>query len=173
MIGTTPTYDAPTLTAKGTGEVVLLGGFEERLGGSELLAQLGGADRFPDLPADPKARIEAITAVAGLESTGAVHDVSDGGLLVTLAEMVHEDGGLDVTVPTAYSLFSEAPGRVVVETTDRDALETAVGDSLEVVELGEALTEGELSVTVEEADKTVSYDFETLVEFRSTLEALG
>ncbi|MEF8771752.1 phosphoribosylformylglycinamidine synthase subunit PurL [Halodesulfurarchaeum sp.] len=173
MIGTAPSFDAPTLAAKGAGELVLLGGFEERLGGSELLAQIGGADRFPELPENPKARIEAIKTVAGLDSTVAVHDVSDGGLIVTLAEMVHEAGGVEVNVPNAKTLFSEAPGRIVVETTDRDALESAVGETLEVLDIGSATARAKLDVTVDAAEETVSYDTATLAEFRSTLEALG
>ncbi|MFP4529660.1 MAG: phosphoribosylformylglycinamidine synthase subunit PurL [Halodesulfurarchaeum sp.] len=173
MIGTTPDYEAPTLESKGEGELVLLGGFAERLGGSELLAQLGGADRFPDLPADPKARIEAIRAVARLDSTIAVHDVSDGGLLVTLAEMVHEDGGIEASVPTVKTLFSEAPGRVVVETTDPAAVTAAVDSAVSVESIGTATTAGDLSLWVEERADSLEYDAETLQEFRSTLEALG
>ncbi len=173
MIGTTPDYEAPTLTSKGEGEIVLLGEFDERLGGSELLSQIGGADRFPELPDEPSARIEAITAVAGLDSTLAVHDVSDGGLLVTLAEMVHQEGGIDVSVPNVLALFSEAPGRVVVETTDREALEAAVGEEMSVIGLGRTSEAGELSVTVESEDETLAYDADTLREFRSTLESLG
>mgnify|MGYP000149628950 CR=1 FL=1 len=139
------------------------------------LSQSKGSNRTQwDLPPEiAAARIEAIRTVANLESTRAVHDVSDGGLLVTLAEMVNDDGGIEATVPTASALFSEAPGRVVVETTDRAALEAAVGSAIGVEDLGTATAVGELTVTVEAAAEEIEYDAETIREFRSTLEALG
>ncbi|MFB6110860.1 MAG: phosphoribosylformylglycinamidine synthase subunit PurL, partial [Halodesulfurarchaeum sp.] len=83
MIGTTPDLESPTLSLDGAGDLVLLGEFTERLGGSALLAERGGADRFPPLPENPRERVSAITDVAALESTRSVHDVSDGGLAVT------------------------------------------------------------------------------------------
>ncbi|AOW80477.1 phosphoribosylformylglycinamidine synthase II [Halodesulfurarchaeum formicicum] len=173
MIGTTPDFDAPTLAVEGEGELVLLGAFTEQLGGAELLSQLGGADRFPELPENPSEVIEAIIEAASLERTTAVHDVSDGGLAVTLAEMAHEAGGVDATVPSAAALFSEAPGRVVVETTDREGLVDAVGDRIPVQSLGTTTTAGGLSVTVADEAETINYDAAQITEFRSTLETLG
>ncbi len=172
MIGKMPTYDAPTMAVKGEGELLLLGEFRTRLGGSELLAQLGGADRFPELPSAPQTRVDAIRNATTLESTVAAHDVSDGGLLVTLAEMIHDDGGAEVTVPSKAALFSEAPGRVVVETNDREALEAALEDRIEVQPLGEPTADGSLRIEVEEREERCTYETDEIEEFRSTLEAL-
>ncbi len=172
MIGKMPTYDAPTMAVKGEGELLLLGDFRTRLGGSELLAQLGGADRFPELPSAPQTRVDAIRNATTLESTVAAHDVSDGGLLVTLAEMIHDDGGAEVTVPSKAALFSEAPGRVVVETNDREALEAALEDRIEVQPLGEPTADGSLRIEVEEREERCTYETDEIEEFRSTLEAL-
>lgn len=172
MIGTMPSFDAPTMAAKGEGELVLLGGFQRRLGGSELLAQLGGTDRFPELPSAPQNRVDAIRNATTLESTVATHDVSDGGLLVTLAEMVHEEAGAEITVPSAAALFSEAPGRVVIETTDQAALVAALDDRIEVQSLGATTAEGVLSIGVEDGAQRLNYPAERIEAFRSTLEAL-
>ncbi|MFB6114628.1 MAG: AIR synthase-related protein, partial [Halodesulfurarchaeum sp.] len=106
-----------------------------------------------------------------LESTRSVHDVSDGGLAVTLAEMVRAEAGVDVSVPSAAALFSETPGRVVVETTDREALETVVGDAMPVQDLGVATADGTLTVTAD--GQTITEGAAAIAERRSTLETLG
>jgi phosphoribosylformylglycinamidine synthase len=148
MLGTRDDYEAPGLALQGDADLVLVGGHDTALGGSELLAQFGGRDAFPALPDDPAALVDAITTVANQDSTLATHDVSDGGLAVTLAEMVTPDAGATVTVPDGRSLFSEAPGRVVVETTDVSAVTTALDGVADVVTLGESEPSGALSVSV-------------------------
>jgi len=173
MLGTSPELIAPSKDVNGTGELVLLGDFTERLGGSTLLAAIGGEDHFPRLPSEPADRIESIAAVARLDSSVAVHDVSDGGLLVTLAEMVCDGAGIEAAVPSTQALFSEAPGRVVVETTDRSALEEIVGNSMPVRSLGSATNRSGLSVTIDETGHSIEYENEELQALQSTLEELG
>ncbi len=175
VVGTKSGYDAPPLSVSPEGTLVLvgdlaLGADEFRLGGSEYLAQFEGSDRFPDLPADPAALIEAIAAVANDETTHAVHDVSHGGLAVSLAEMVTAEAGLDVSVSTADpvgALFHEQPGRVLVQTDDPDRVRDLVGDAGPVYELGTATDDGTLSIDVGE---TITTDAATIGEHRKTIE---
>ncbi|MEF8801325.1 MAG: phosphoribosylformylglycinamidine synthase subunit PurL [Halolamina sp.] len=170
----------PPATVTGAGELLLVepaahvagsanaSDDPDALGGSLLLSQVGGSDLFPGLPAEPEALVEALTHVADLRSTRATHDVSDGGLAVTLAEMVTADAGVAAAVESVASLFSEAPGRVVVETTDAAAVRDAVGNAAAVASLGEATEDGTLSLTV--GDESLRYEAETVSELRATLE---
>jgi len=148
MLGTLDDYDAPSCALQGDADLVLIGGHVGELGGSELLAQFGGSDAFPGLSADPRTLVDAIRDVANQPTTLATHDVSDGGLAVTLAEMITSDTGATVAVPDAASLFSEAPGRLVVETTDVAAVEATLEDIAPVVQIGDSEPSGALSVTV-------------------------
>ncbi|MUV60348.1 phosphoribosylformylglycinamidine synthase subunit PurL [Halobacterium sp. CBA1126] len=163
MLGVRQGYDAPGMAAAGDGDLVLVGGNDETLGGSEYLAQFDGSAPFPEVD---EAGVAAVRTAAGHDATLAVHDVSDGGLAVTLAEMVGEDAGVDAEVPSVAALFSEAPGRAVVETTDPEALRDAV--DAPVVDLGAATADGALSVVV--AGESVEYDFEDVVDARRVLE---
>ncbi|WP_353633656.1 phosphoribosylformylglycinamidine synthase subunit PurL [Halobacterium sp. NMX12-1] len=163
MLGVRRGYDAPGMAAVGDGDLVLVGGHDETLGGSEYLAQFDGSAPFPDVADDG---VAAVRAAATHDVTLAVHDVSDGGLAVTLAEMVGEDAGVAVDVPSVGALFSEAPGRAVVETTDATALRDAV--DAPVVDLGGATGDGALSVAV--AGEVVDYGFEEIVDARRVLE---
>ncbi len=107
------------------GETVLvwidLGGGRRRLGGSAL-AQVYGqlGDDAPDLD-DPAHLAAFFDLVQGLRRDGtllAYHDVADGGLFVTLAEMAFAAHcGLDVVVPgeddALGTLFAEELGAVL------------------------------------------------------------
>ena len=170
VVGSKDGYDAPGTELTGGGTVLLVGGRSGTLGGSQYLASRGGTDRFPTLPEDPGAVIEAIATVANRPTTTAVHDVSHGGLGVALAEMVTDDAGLDATLDggslPVEQLFSEQPGRAVVETTDPDAVHTAAGD-LPVTELGESDGSGQLSLTVGET--TLEYASDEITALRSQI----
>jgi phosphoribosylformylglycinamidine (FGAM) synthase-like enzyme len=152
MIGVREGYDAPPLTVAGEGTLLEVGARGDGLGGSTYLASMGGTDRFPDLPADPAAAVDAVRAVANLDSTLATHDVSHGGLAVTLAEMVGS-AGISATVESTAALFDETPGRIVVETTDPEAVRAAAGD-VPVRDLGAATANDELMLSVGEARLT-------------------
>ena len=162
MLGVREGYDAPDCAATGDGDLVLVGGHDDALGGSEYLAQFGGSDAFPDVDA---AGVAAVRAAAAHDATLAVHDVSDGGLAVTLAEMVEEGAGVDASAPSLEALFSEAAGRAVVETRDAAALRDELDAA--VVELGTATESGSLQISV--GDDSVSYDHSELVEARDVL----
>jgi phosphoribosylformylglycinamidine synthase len=169
MIGTKEGYDAPPLTVEGGGTLLLVGGFDDRLGGSEYLATAGGTDRFPELPPDPGRLVEAIATVANLGSTTAAHDVSDGGLAVTLAEMVGKSAGIQAEVPSKAALFSEAPGRVVVETDDPDDVRQVLEDVAEVDTLGTTDDVGRLAIDLTEPGTELSYSAEALAALRETI----
>ncbi|SEV94888.1 phosphoribosylformylglycinamidine synthase subunit PurL [Halobacterium jilantaiense] len=163
LLGHREGYDTPGTALDGAGDLVLVGGHADALGGSVLLQELGGSDQFPDVDAST---VDAVRAAATHEDTLAVHDVSDGGLAVTLAEMVTEDAGVDVAVPDLPALFSECPGRAVVETTDPEALRVAV--DAPVVDLGAATDDGTLSVSA--GEETVTRDADAIRGTRAVLD---
>ena len=83
------------------------------------------------LPLDLVRERKAGDLIRSLIGTGAVaacHDISDGGLLVTVAEMAMASGklGADVAVPNGKTVhgwcFGEDQGRYVVETSDPDSV---------------------------------------------------
>jgi len=148
MVGTKAGYDAPTAALDGDGELLLVGAGDDALGGSELLAQAGGTDRFPTLPENPAEVVATLAAVADADATLSVHDVSNGGLAVTLAELITAEAGADVAADDAASLFSETPGRAVVETTDPEGVAAAFDGVAPVERLGTATDDGRLSLDV-------------------------
>jgi phosphoribosylformylglycinamidine synthase II len=158
LVGTKDGYDAPPMALAGEGDLLLVGDLalagetEARLGGSELLAQFGGSDRFPVLPENPRELVEAIATVADFDSTLSTHDVSHGGLAVSLAEMIHADAGTEVTLDDDAGvpelLFHEQPGRVVVETADPDAVRDAFDGIAPVTRIGTVDGSGTLRVSV-------------------------
>ena len=178
MVGTTPTLDVPPMAAAEAGEVLLVGettpgSSTERLGGSEYLAQFGGSDRFPSLPAEPAERVETIRRIARLPSTLATHDVSHGGLAVSLAEMVTDRVGLsidfDVDDPNAATraLFAETPGRVLLQTVDPTAVSDALDDRATVTRLGTPTNDGVLSIDV--AGRHLRYSAAEITDRRSII----
>ncbi|TKX80494.1 phosphoribosylformylglycinamidine synthase subunit PurL [Halorubrum sp. SD626R] len=175
LIGTKRGYDAPPAALDadraGDSELLLIGASGDALGGSEYLAQAGGSDRFPELPdADDIGLSDiaaSLAAVARHESTLATHDVSDGGLAVALAELVTDAAGADVTLPDRVAAFDETPGRLVVQTTDPEAVAEAAGD-LPVLRLGDVTTDGTLSLSV--GDESTALDADAIRELRGVIE---
>jgi phosphoribosylformylglycinamidine synthase len=190
MLGTKAGYEAPPAVLSGEGELLLVGGMEEgaldtddadasdadastddsphALGGSVYLSQVGGSDQFPTLPADPAPFVGVLAEVADAESTLATHDVSHGGLAVTLAEMVG-DAGASVSVADERDLFSEAPGRAVIETTDPEAVREAFAGVAPVRSLGTADASGALTIRVGEPDVELSVESEEVTDLRATI----
>ena len=148
MVGTKAGYDAPTAALDGEGTLLLVGAGSDALGGSELLAQGGGSDRFPTLPENASDVVATLATVADADATLSVHDVSNGGLAVTLAELITTEAGADVAVDDLVALFEETPGRAVVETTDPEGVEEAFEGVGPVTRLGAATGDGELSLDV-------------------------
>jgi len=170
LVGTRTGLDAPPagldVDAAATSTLLLVGAAGDGLGGSAYLAAAGGTDRFPTLPAAPAEVVASLSAVARHESTRATHDVSDGGLAVALAELVSDTAGADVTVTDRVAAFEETPGRLVVQTTDPDAIEAVAGDC-PVTRLGTVTTDGTLSLTV--GEESVSLTAEQIRTHRDVL----
>ncbi|MGO9028958.1 MAG: phosphoribosylformylglycinamidine synthase subunit PurL [Acidimicrobiales bacterium] len=110
------------------------------LGGSRWARQLRGHRNGTLPPLDLAGHARLLSLVTALVAEGAaggeglvagVHDVSGGGLGVTLAELaVHAGTGLQVAgVADHHELFSESPSRVVVCTTDVAALVSRAADA--------------------------------------------
>ncbi|ERG96727.1 phosphoribosylformylglycinamidine synthase subunit PurL [Haloquadratum walsbyi] len=175
LVGTTPTLNAPPAALTGDETLLLVGHQSNNLGGSELLAQTDETDPFPVLPSNPATVIDALTRVANHQSTLATHDVSTGGLAVTLAELITPDAGARVTVPNKASLFTETPGRAVIETTDPDAVREIFEDVAPVISLGDTTTDGILTIDIDQESTVsespaVTTDAATVVEQRRTLQ---
>ncbi|KDE60044.1 phosphoribosylformylglycinamidine synthase [Halostagnicola sp. A56] len=176
VVGTKAGYDAPPLEAAPEGELLLVGDLamasdSYRLGGSEYLAQFSGSDRFPALPESPAAFVDALAEIADDETTRAVHDVSHGGLAVSLAEMASTEVGLEVALPgedPIGALFHEQPGRALVQTTDPDGLRAAVPDETPVVSIGTPTDDG--VVRIETGEQTLEVGAESVRELRNTIE---
>ncbi|WP_435335682.1 phosphoribosylformylglycinamidine synthase subunit PurL [Haloarchaeobius sp. TZWWS8] len=177
MVGVKDGYDAPPLAAESEGELLLVGDralageTETRLGGSELLARVGGSDRFPELPENAAEFVATLAEVADSDHVLASHDVSHGGLAVALAEMVSEDAGLSVTLDAADpvgALFHEQPGRVLLQTTDPDAVRQAFDGVAAVETIGDGTETGNLELSV--GDGGLTYDAAAIAELRSVIE---
>ncbi len=109
-----------TIAFKSEGDVVwLLGGDGSHLGQSLWLRELHGREEGLPPPVDLEAERKAGEEVRALIRAGAVksvHDISDGGLLIALAEMALAGGigaQLDSELSTAEA-FGEDQGRYVI-----------------------------------------------------------
>ena len=119
------TRRTPSAWAHGGERVFLLGETREELSGSEwahvVHGHLGGLPPVVDLEAE-RSLAELLHAGVGLLTSA--HDLSDGGLVQTLAEGALRHGvGVKVGVPgdAFVALFSESAARVVVTVADGDA----------------------------------------------------
>ena len=135
----------PAALVDGT-TLLLLGATRPELGGSAWAWQLhghrGGAPPVLDLERH-RALLDLVRALVVEARLAGVHDVSDGGLGVALAEMAVRAGvGFTVTgVADHVALFSESPSRVVlsVESTNVAAVTAgAAAAGVPVTELGRA-----------------------------------
>lgn len=109
----------PTVELVDGASIVLLGTTQAALGGSLWAARVHGHRGGRLAPLDLQQHAELLALVAGLASDGValgIHDVSDGGLGVALAEMaVRANVGAVVGgVADFVELFSESPSRVLV-----------------------------------------------------------
>jgi phosphoribosylformylglycinamidine synthase len=110
--------------------IVLIGASRGHLGASLFAVEILGTETGPPPPVDLGAERRNGDFVRGEIANGSVsacHDVSDGGLLVAVAEMaLAGDIGADVTVPEPVEplawLFGEDQARYLVTTADAPAL---------------------------------------------------
>ncbi|WP_017667158.1 phosphoribosylformylglycinamidine synthase subunit PurL [Sandarakinorhabdus sp. AAP62] len=120
------------LAFKAAGEtVILLCHSDGHVGQSLWLREVHGREDGPPPPVDLAAERRAGELVSALIAAGmvsAVHDVSDGGAAVALAEMALASGiGMTMTIVPqianpAATLFGEDQGRYIVSTSDAAAV---------------------------------------------------
>jgi len=121
-----------TIAFKNAGDAIwLLGGQGTHLGQSLWLREVAGLEAGAPPPVDLAAERSRGEVIRWLIETGkanAVHDISDGGLLVTLAEMALAGNiGCELTVPlTAASAFGEDQGRYIITAPADVFVENAV-----------------------------------------------
>lgn len=146
-----------TLDFKQKGDLIfVLGECREDIGSSEYLASYHGVKASPAPYFDLEKEFELHQVIKGLiktELVNAVHDVSDGGLFVTLVEMaIPRELGFDIVTDSeiredAY-LFGEGQGRAVVsvsEDQEEEFLEFMMQSGVTFTLLGH-VTKGKLMV---------------------------
>jgi phosphoribosylformylglycinamidine synthase len=128
------------------GRLILLGDGGLTLAGSRLA--FGFGERGGALPALDFERVRAVHSLlaelAAADLLEGVHDVAEGGLALTLAEMAVRSGvGFRVArIPDIESLFGETPGRAVVCVTPERmqvVLELAAARGVSATQLGVAM----------------------------------
>ena len=111
-----------TIAFKAEGDAIwLIGGTGSHLGQSLWLREIHGREEGPPPPVDLPAERhngELVRQLIGDGLATAVHDVSDGGLLVALTEMALRSGlGVKLDAPfSAAQAFGEDQGRYVITT---------------------------------------------------------
>ncbi|HUF07782.1 MAG TPA: AIR synthase-related protein, partial [Rhodothermales bacterium] len=141
--------DVTTTNFKNEGDAVYLlspAGWQHRedIGGSEYLARIHGltAGDAPHLDLEEEAAVQRkMLELIRSGQVSSAHDVSDGGLAVTLAEsVIYSDGfGADVDVASAALrldsvLFGEAQSRIVFTSPDQNMAGTT--DGVEIARIG-------------------------------------
>lgn len=134
-------------------DLVLIGGLGSsdwtRMGGTQyakqVLQQLWGLP--PQLDMELEKRVQDIAREAARSGLSvAAHDLGEGGLAVSLAEMTFAGVGASVDLPTELSptiaLFHEGPSRVLVATKDAAALEAlAAKHNVPALKIGKSQAE--------------------------------
>ncbi|MEN9699337.1 MAG: hypothetical protein RLZZ301_535 [Bacteroidota bacterium] len=158
MIGIVPDKEkVMTLDFKQKGDLIfLLGDYTEDIASSEYLASYHGIKASPAPYFDLEKEFQLHQAVKGLiaqDLVNAVHDVADGGLYVTLAEMaMPRELGFDIVsdadIRLDAFLFGEGQGRVVVTVTEdqeESFVEHMVSTGVNMTLLGH-VTKGKLQI---------------------------
>ena len=165
-----------TVAFKGEGQdIVLIGDTASHLGQSiwlrEVQGREDGAAPAVDLTRERQAA-ELVRALIAADEVTAVHDVSDGGLLVTIAEMALA-GKVGATIEPDWDndtllvaqMFGEDQGRYVVTGDAAAILARAAAAGIPATRIG--VTGGE-AVTVGNADENIGWA--TLHDLRSAHE---
>ena len=158
MIGIVPDKEkVMTLDFKQKGDLIfLIGDYTEDIASSEYLATYHSIKASPAPYFDLEKEFQMQQAVKGLISedlVNAVHDVSDGGLYVSLVEMSMPRGlGFDIVsdadIRLDAFLFGEGQGRVVVSVTEEQEeafVEYMVASGVNMTLLGH-VTKGKLQI---------------------------
>lgn len=158
MIGIVPNVDnVMTLDFKKKGDLIfLVGDYTNDISSSEYLATYLGIKESPAPYFNLEKEFNMQKAVQGLiqnKLINAAHDVSDGGLYVTLVEMsIPQDLGFDIVTDAEVRedsfLFGEGQGRVVVTLTEEmevKFIEFMLGLNVNITLLGH-VTKGKMQV---------------------------
>ena len=161
MIGIVPNVDnVMTLDFKKKGDLIfLVGDYTNDISSSEYLATYLGIKESPAPYFNLEKEFEMQKAVQGLienKLINAAHDVSDGGLYVTLVEMsIPQDLGFDIVTDAEIRedsfLFGEGQGRVVVTLTEEmevQFIEFMLSVNVNITLLGH-VTKGKMQVDEE------------------------
>jgi phosphoribosylformylglycinamidine synthase len=142
--------------------ILLIGDTDGHLGASLFLREIAGAEEGPPPPVDLAAERRNGDFVRQQIAAGRVtacHDLSDGGLLVALAEMaIAGDVGTEIAPPSGSAgfLFGEDQARYLLTTADADAaLAAAQKAGVPAVRIGstggrELTLKGHGAISVEE-----------------------
>ena len=137
--------------------IVLLGGFETELGGSEYLKQIHGVigGKLPVLNMDrEKALHEAMLELIDKQMLKSAHDISDGGMLCAIAESAIA-GGLganlqfDAGLQVVSTYFAEGNSKMITSILKEDLQEViriAEAYGLSCLVLGEVTADATLRV---------------------------
>jgi phosphoribosylformylglycinamidine synthase len=138
--------------------LLLIGDTEGQIGQSLYLREIHGLEAGAPPTVDLKAERRNGDFVRGQIGAGAVaacHDLSDGGLLVAVAEMAMKTGiGATIDLPSEPGLlFGEDQARYIIATGSPEAVETAAGAASVPVRRigstgGDVLTLGGASISV-------------------------
>ncbi|MFC2154695.1 AIR synthase-related protein, partial [Candidatus Altiarchaeota archaeon] len=133
--------------------IYLIGDTKKELGASEYYAQLGlGGGSVPHVDVESlKKKIKALPSLMGKGIIKSCHDLSEGGLIIALAEMCFGgDMGCDVDLKemgdlrSDFKLFSESNGRWLVEVEEKNAKK--VESELPAVLLGKVISEKRMKI---------------------------
>ncbi|MCH8823657.1 MAG: phosphoribosylformylglycinamidine synthase subunit PurL [Planctomycetes bacterium] len=160
-----------TMDIKSAGSIlIIVGETQDTLGGSHYARMFGCDDQsvpIVDLKAGPR-YANAIHSLINNCLVDSVHDCSDGGLLVAIAEMCIA-GRIGASLECSEtSLFSESPSRYVLEVSSSniDAVKTTLADMPFVI-IGETRNEQTLRID----DKECVWTLESLsAAWRGTLD---
>jgi phosphoribosylformylglycinamidine synthase len=160
IVGLLPTMKpVPSVFPQAGLELVLLGGLGEtdltRFGGTQyakwVLDDLWGLPPKLDMEFEKKVQ-EAAREIARAGLADAAHDLSEGGLAVTLAEGTFSGVGVDVKLETElrseFALFHEGASRVLVATSKlEEVLAVAQKHGVPALRIGRTV-EGEFKITL-------------------------
>ncbi|MFI5505166.1 phosphoribosylformylglycinamidine synthase subunit PurL [Corynebacterium kutscheri] len=146
----------------GSEELYLLGETFDEFGGS-IWQQISGAGLSglpPKVDLANEEKLVEFFAEPGLVS--AAHDISEGGLAQTIAELaIYADKGIELDVSSVYedaftALFSESASRVVIATQHGDAVEARATElGIPVVKIGATNTDKVLVVRAQDMEFAV------------------
>jgi phosphoribosylformylglycinamidine synthase subunit PurL len=152
--------------------IILLGDLPYEIGASHFLqTQFGKKEgRVPEIDLESERKIQGfLLSQISKGSVQAAHDVSEGGLLVALAEMLFEKNelGMSVSIDSLGDsgrldalLFGESQGRILVSVSQKDEfLQAADQAGVVAQELGSSDSSGRLKISVggdEVLDSSVS-----------------